>query len=1346
MKLRVLLVSATALSALSLFVAAQVGGTHDRGEGAAAPVPSRQPATFGDAAKAPAPLPSDRYDGPLHRSGVIPSDEQTRPDEPESARKGGSEEASAIPAHLLGDPYFLSFAGGIWRPPAGEKLDPELAIRVATAPRPGESTAHTYAYVMFQGRITEAKQAQVEALGVRLLRPHPSNCWAARVPLNAVLPVSQLDVVRWVGVPRFEQKLHPVLLKGIREGTLRSESRELPGSLRVFVNLQESDLNERSVRLPGPLPFEANAGEAPKPGNPAAAGWSWETNGVVAEELERRGLRDLKYWEAIRAYEAFATPQMIADLAALDFVAFLEWSPPLEHAHDRHIPQVGQDYYREVYPVTTQTIGVIDSGFHLRNGGYNGHFDLNKWAVGWNHWGGGGCGSTFCDEAGEGYHGTHVLGTIAGTGVINPENRGMSPHIGSTAATQRLFLAKCFCYDAFQRMRNDYTDGSGNVTPRPIAVSNSWRATGCPGGAPGNWVGSEAGARLLDDEVFVQDQCYVFAAGNEGDCPAGTCGIGGTIGIPSNAKNALTVGATNDFVSTTPGEGDPGMVACWSSRGPCSDGRWKPNVSAPGCSTNSTQGNSTDLYWTKCGTSMATPMVTGVLSEVAERYPETRTQASLMRAWAMATALPWQGQTGIANAHRNAYGTGRVSSLRATNGGGALPWTRNWGWGSIDQVTDTFDFDVGSGVTRLVLVMTWDDPQSSPGANPSLVKDLDLYLDREPFTAPGNSGEYSSTSFVNNVEHLVVNNPPAGSYRVKVYPAGPAGTTVRYGFMAVQFLEDPTPPYNLTASVADQYVQPNQAVEVTVTASATESIATNVFLDKGNHPAMTFTGTTSTLKDGVVLTDTHDNNGDFLFGDVLRSSSRSIVYGFTTGGAGGNQIANFTSRSDNAGNDGVTATWVVDGTRPPNPANLSSTTHTPNVWSNNPAIGFSWTQGPDNLSGLDGYGEALSTVNPPGVAMVRDFGPGTSRLVNLTSDYSSLYYGLRVVDRSDNWGDVVSVGPYLIDTVAPGTPWLITTPQPTATWTNVATHTFSWLSGGDDRSGVAGYALRISVAPLMPLPMQVLGPATTTDITFATTGGDQFVNLRAVDNAGNWGGNWGWAGPYRIDTVLPTVTSFTIQGGAAETTGLAVNLQINASDAHSGLVEMRFQNNGGVFSAWVPYAVNQAWNLTNNGGSTATGTRTVTVEVRDRAGNVRSTSDTIYYYIAPSYFGNSRAGSLGVPTFTVSGVPGVGRSVTFTTGNTAAPVLALYLGLSNVIWNGLALPYHLQPVGSPGCYVNVSLDALLWYGPVVAVPVGIPDEPALAGIETFWQGFLLGDPSGLTVIGTRGARVLIAGQ
>jgi hypothetical protein len=228
--------------------------------------------------------------------------------------------------------------------------------------------------------------------------------------------------------------------------------------------------------------------------------------------------------------------------------------------------------------------------------------------------------------------------------------------------------------------------------------------------------------------------------------------------------------------------------------------------------------------------------------------------------------------------------------------------------------------------------------------------------------------------------------------------------------------------------------------------------------------------------------------------------------------------------------------------------------------------------------------------------------------------------------------------------------------------------------------------------------------------------------------------------------VLPTITSFTIMGGAAETSSLAVNLQTNASDAHSGLVEMRFRNDGGVFSAWLPYAVNQAWNLTQNGGSSATGTRTVTLEVRDRAGNVRSTSDTIYYYVAPTYFGNSCAGSLGVPTFTVSGVPGIGRSVTFTTGNTAAPGLLLYLGLSNTLWNGLALPYHLQPVGSPGCYVNVSLDALLWNGPVLAIPVGIPDEPALGGIETFWQGLLLGDPSGLTVIGTRGARVVIAGR
>jgi hypothetical protein len=1553
MKLSPRLLLLPLLALFGLIGVAQIGAPDEPTRERSTPADPRQltPESFVGPRGEPVSRPTlpHRYDGPGMFVGDLPNDDTLRPDEPMTFTKGGPEAMSGLPQGFLGDPYFLGFAGGFHRPPAGEKLDPELVRRIVMEPRSGEDRNFAFGYVMFQGRITDAKLEQVRRLGVTLFRYHPNNCYGARIPTDQVVALSELEAVHWVGVARSEQKIHPVLLQGLQRGGLRNLT--AAGEVPVFVNLFQSELNERSVRVSELPPTEADQHGEAKPGAAEAATYSWKTNGRFESELERLGLRIVRYWEQIDAYEGLARPGVINELVQRDWVSFVEWSPPIEAGHDRHVPQMGQDYFREAEPVTVQTVGVIDSGFHLANGGFGGHQDLNKWAVGWNHWSGGGCGSPFCDEASEGYHGTHVLGTISGSGSVLAALKGMSPYLGTGTATHRIFLAKCFCYTAFQNMRTAYTDGSGFTTPRPVAISNSWRSFGCVGspGAPANYVGSESGARTTDDEVFTQNQLYVFCSGNEGECNGG-CGVAGTLGIPSVAKNALTVGAVQDFVD---GTGDPGVVTCWSSRGPCGDGRWKPNVVATGCNTTSTAGGTTDQYSTKCGCSMATPTTTGIVAGVLERNADPRGNAALARAWIMATANPWQGQTGTSAAHRNAYGLGRVSSNKAHTGGGSLPWTRTWFYGTVGSTTPTWDFTVGADATRLVLVLTWDDPQSSAGANPAVVKDVDLWLDLSPFTAPGNSGEWTSQTVVNTVEHIVIDNPTAGSYRMKVYPFN-TSNTVRFGVLAIEYREDPTPVHALTASVSDAFVKPGETVDVTLTGSTPQYLASNVYLDKGTHTGMTFTGTSTTLKDGVVLTDRHDANGDSLFGDILTGSSRNIVYSFTAGAGNAVRTINFSSRSDNAGTDSVAPTVTVDGTPPPLPTGLASTTHTINQWSNNRTVTFTWTQPADNLSGMSGYGEAWGTTSPVFVAEAQDFASTTTRTVNFTSDFTTLYYAIKPVDRSGNWNaGIAEAGPYRIDTVEPALVTNLTsTSHTTGVWSNDPTLVMTWTAATDDRSGVSGYSRSLTtLLPGLPDTIQDIG-AVTTDSLSVGTGGGRLYNIRTRDNAGNWSatapsagpymidlaapvgpsaltspthtvnvwsnastvivnwtaatdahsglagyaslwdqspltdptvvnlaagaittsralassatghwlhlrardnaGNYGttqhigpflidatrpsgptglassthtpnvWSnvanvtmnwtaatdahsglagyaslwdaaagttpagplnlgagavtqtamlsssaagqyfhilardqvgnpgapqhsGPYLIDLVAPNGVTLTIDSGNPDTPSFAVNLAITGSDAPSGVDAMRFRNDGGVFSAWEPFAAAKAWNLTNDGGASTHGTRTVVVEVRDRAGNVSSNSDTIYKYVATTYVGSSCAGAAGLPTFVASGVPGIGRTVNFIVGNTTAPVLALYLGFSNTLWNGLPLPLDLALYGVPGCFVNSSWEALLWQGPVVPIPVGVPNVPALAGVVTWWQGVLLGDPGGRLVVTTQSARVEITG-
>src|SRR6185436_9452787 len=98
-----------------------------------------------------------------------------------------------------------------------------------------------------------------------------------------------------------------------------------------------------------------------------------------------------------------------------------------------------------------------------------------------------------------------------------------------------------------------------------------------------------------------------------------------------SAKNVLTVGAMNT---------DDYTIAYFSSRGPLKDGRIKPEITAGGWAITSTTTN--NGYGVNYGTSMASPVVTGSLSLMYERYRQihggTNPKNSLMKALVCNTA------------------------------------------------------------------------------------------------------------------------------------------------------------------------------------------------------------------------------------------------------------------------------------------------------------------------------------------------------------------------------------------------------------------------------------------------------------------------------------------------------------------------------------------------------------------------------------------------------------------------------------------------------------------------------------------------------------------------------------
>jgi len=258
-----------------------------------------------------------------------------------------------------------------------------------------------------------------------------------------------------------------------------------------------------------------------------------------------------------------------------------------------------------------------------------------------------------------------------------------------------------------------------------------------------------------------------------------THGANGIIGLMASTKNSITVGAVNPDGTT---------IASFSSRGPTLDGRIKPEVVAKGVSQFSTYPS--NQYASIQGTSMSTPVITGIAGLLTEQY--RRTFAKTPNA-ALLKTLIIAGADDLGNAGPDyTFGFGLADAkasadlIIADNGTGSRIRTGTISNGQDIDITFTL-----ATAQKFRAVLGWFDPEvllvpdpniedDDPLATKTLINDLDFKIidpngaTVSPYILDKNNPNTVATRGANHTdttEEIEIANAVPGTYHIIIHGA-----------------------------------------------------------------------------------------------------------------------------------------------------------------------------------------------------------------------------------------------------------------------------------------------------------------------------------------------------------------------------------------------------------------------------------------------------------------------------------------------------------------------------------------------------------------------------------------------
>jgi hypothetical protein len=483
----------------------------------------------------------------------------------------------------------------------------------------------------------------------------------------------------------------------------------------------------------------------------------------------------------------------------------------------------GKGFTQAQFTASGFIVDVSDSGIDDGNTSPN-HFGLhvtgniaNASRVAYNRLEGtGNAGSTLIGCDGHGNLNSHIIGGYDGaSGFPHTDSSGYHYGLGVCPFVK---LGSSVIFDPTNYTNPDFPNLQSQAYQSGARISNN------------SWGADTAGAYDVDSQAYDalvrdaqpagstfsvagnQEMVIVFAAGNAGPGAA-------TVGSPGTAKNVITVGAGenvqafggSDGSGITDSEADSANdIASFSSRGPCSDGRHKPDLVAPGthvsggvpqaaspgvngtaisCFTGEgVSGGVNNIFFpagqqfftASSGTSHSTPCVAGGCALVRQYFLNNFTNPpspAMTKAYLMNSTRYETGISANDNLWSDNQGLGEMNLGTAFDGVSRL---------LRDEVAA--DIFTASGQTRVFtgtitdtnkpfrVTVAWTDAPGSTAGN-AYNNNLDVTVTVSGITYKGNvfSGAFSTTGgsadTQNNVESVFLPAGVSGPFAVQITAA-----------------------------------------------------------------------------------------------------------------------------------------------------------------------------------------------------------------------------------------------------------------------------------------------------------------------------------------------------------------------------------------------------------------------------------------------------------------------------------------------------------------------------------------------------------------------------------------------